>query len=880
MELKQYQKEVLKEIGRFARTYALERDAETAYGTFMNAIGLTSGKDGVARYHDDLGGVPKVCVKVPTGGGKTFIGACAVDVLSDALPSHNDVVVWLVPRKEILAQTLRSFRNPGHFLRIRLDQDFAGRVEVLDKEDGLRGRGFNASTVGDQLTLFVLSYDSFKNKDGRRAFAENSSLAGLTQWQRDAGCSVDVDGADDTALISALAGTNPIVIVDESHHAGSKLSLDMLRNLNPRFVLELTATPDSKHANVIAQATARELKREEMVKLPVVVYRRADKRAVLADAVTLQRRLEAIAEQDERLTGRYIRPIVLFQAERRDADDAETHQKLKAKLVEAGIPAEQIAVRTGDVDELGSADLMSRECPIRFIITVEALSEGWDCPFAYVLATVANKNSQVSVEQIVGRVLRQPYAVRAGARSLNIAYVLTASADFDATLTQVVDGLNGVGFSREDVAVGGKIVSGVAQAGMDLDEACVGSQDVVNAGAIEVEVDLDGLDLSGLAGGSVSGGALAHCSTVDDIISGSVAIEERFERVADAESRASGLLGGLGGALNVYHMRGEAAKTAKNIVLPQFFIYVDGGLFTGDECWKLLDREDLLSGFKLAHYGIDRVRINPATFSEARAVDLAADSDEYKIRWLEDDIRKNMRMLFKNMSDEGKRENLKTMTLKAMSGQFKNLFGAEQLAGYIGRVVDSLESSEVDGCFDSVGAVAHSIQEAVRGLADEFCEDRFEKMLAAGTVELQNTYCFPESVLQPNPMTRYAKSLYEAEDGGIDGDERAMIDLLSNSPRILWWHRDVERRRDEFSINGFINHYPDFLALRDDGVLMAIETKGEHLKGDDTRNKLSLGTRWADMAGRNFRYFMVFADEALDIPNSFTMAEFAGEILG
>ena len=384
MELKQYQKDVLKEVGRFARTYALTKDAATAYGVFMNAIGLTPGKGDVARYSDDLAGVPKACAKVPTGGGKTFIGASAVKVIADALPSHSNVVVWLVPRREILSQTLENMRNPKHFLRMALDRDFGGRVEVLDKEDGLRGRSFTASTVGEQLTVFVLSYDSFKNKDGRRAYAENSSLAGLTAYQRDAGTAVNVEGADDTALISALAGTNPIVIVDESHHAKSKLSLDMLRNLNPRFVLELTATPDPKKSNIIAQATARQLKREEMVKLPVVVYRRPDKRSTVADAVMLQRRLEAIALQDEKRTGRYIRPIVLFQAERRGTDNAETYAKLKQKLIEGGIPAEQIAIRTGDIDEIAGADLMSRSCPIRFIITVEALAEGWDCPFAYV----------------------------------------------------------------------------------------------------------------------------------------------------------------------------------------------------------------------------------------------------------------------------------------------------------------------------------------------------------------------------------------------------------------------------------------------------------------------------------------------------------------
>ena len=74
MELKQYQRDVLGEVGRFARTYAMTRDASTAYADFMNAVGLTPGQGGVERYRDDLGGAPKVCVKVPTGGGKTFIG--------------------------------------------------------------------------------------------------------------------------------------------------------------------------------------------------------------------------------------------------------------------------------------------------------------------------------------------------------------------------------------------------------------------------------------------------------------------------------------------------------------------------------------------------------------------------------------------------------------------------------------------------------------------------------------------------------------------------------------------------------------------------------------------------------------------------------------
>lgn len=875
MELKQYQRDVLREVGRFARTYSQIRDAAKAYGVFMNAVGLTPGQGGVERYSDDLGGAPKVCVKVPTGGGKTFIGASAVGMLTEALPSRTNVVVWLVPRREILSQTLRNFRNPGHFLRMALDRDFGGRVEVLDKEDGLRGRSFTASTVGEQLTLFVLSYDSFKNKDGRRAYAENSALAGLTAYQRDAGTAVDVEGADDTALITALAGTNPIVVVDESHHARSRLSLGMLRNLNPRFVLELTATP-ARGANVIAQATARQLKREEMVKLPVVVYRRPDKRTTIADAVTLQRRLEAIAEQDEKRTGRYIRPIVLFQAERRGTEGAATYQKLKGRLVEGGIPAEQIAVRTGDVDEIGDADLMSRECPIRFIITVEALAEGWDCPFAYVLATVANKSSQVSVEQIVGRVLRQPHAARAGAHSLNIAYVLTASADFDATLTQVVDGLNGAGFSQEDVAT--TTPDAPAEQGqIDFMAPNAGEASHFGIGRGEDHIDFDELDLRQPVGDAEPALSSGEYS-VDEILEVSDTLEERFADEAGTESPSS-MLGGLGGGSNVYRMRKVAADSAKKLVLPQFVARADGGLFTDDDSWKPLDRVNLLADFKLSKYGIDCVHISPQTFSEAREVDLAIDSDEYRIRWLEEDVRRNMVMLFSNMSDKGKSESLKAAILEAMTGQFKNAYGISQLAQYIGRVVDDMDMPVVEACYESVGSVAHAVMDAVRGLADDFCEERFGTLLSRGDVKLAPEYHFPETLMQANPMTSYDKGLYEAEDGRVDGVERRMVDLLANSRRVVWWHRVTERKQGEFSINGFINHYPDFLALRDDGVLMAIETKGEHL-GDDARRKLRLGTRWADMAGTGFRYFMVFEREALDEPNAFTLAEFGSEILG
>ena len=326
-------------------------------------------------------------------------------------------------------------------------------------------------------------------------------------------------------------------------------------------------------------------------------------------------------------------------------------------------------------------------------------------------------------------------------------------------------------------------------------------------------------------------------------------------------------------------MREAVADSARGLVVPRFMIRVDGGLFTDDEAWKPLDREDLLADFRLSKYGIKDVKIDPDTFSEAREVDLASDSDEYRIRWLEDDVRKNMAMLFANMSDGGKRESLKALVLQAMSSQFKNTFGSAQLTGYIARVVDDMDSPVVDACLHSVGGVARAVADAVSGLADDFCEESFGKLLSRGDVRLEPEYRFPESFMQANPLTSYDGALYEAEDGRVDGLERRMVDLLANNRRVRWWHRVVERKQGEFSINGFINHYPDFLALLDNGTLVAIETKGEHLAGDAAR-KLRLSTRWADMAGAGFRYFMVFEREAPDADNAFTLAEFGSEILG
>ena len=158
-----------------------------------------------------------------------------------------------------------------------------------------------------------------------------------------------------------------------------------------------------------------------MVKLPVIVYNRKTQSDVFADAIGLRQKLEAQAIRDQETTGRYIRPIVLFQAQPKGKEDSTTYQKIKEILIDADIPANQIAIKTADKDELKGIDLTSPDCQIRYIITVNALKEGWDCPFAYVLATVANRTSSVDVEQILGRVLRLPHTQKNPGQVLNLS---------------------------------------------------------------------------------------------------------------------------------------------------------------------------------------------------------------------------------------------------------------------------------------------------------------------------------------------------------------------------------------------------------------------------------------------------------------------------
>ncbi len=402
---------------------------------------------------DALPGLPYVCLRVPTGGGKTVMACRAVAIVArELLAQERAVVLWLVPTDTIRTQTLNALRDVTHSYRQVLERELKGRVTALDMREAL---SVQRSTLDADTVVIVSTFAALRveDTDGRKVYEQNGSLmshffnlpAALA-----AQAETYANGTPVYSLCSALRLRRPLVIVDEAQNARSGLSFDTLARFDPCCIVELTATPlqdatrKGRFHNVLHHVSAAELKAEGMIKLPIRLSQVADPLAVIEAVKTRREDLERIAGQEALATGEYIRPIALLQADKKGQE--YTPDRIVDALKQLKIPREHIAVETGAQSELGDIDL-SKPGNIRYIITVDKLREGWDCPFAYVLGSVRDMRSRGAVEQILGRVLRMPRATRKQHEELNHAYAIVSSADFVATVNTLVDALVENGFT-------------------------------------------------------------------------------------------------------------------------------------------------------------------------------------------------------------------------------------------------------------------------------------------------------------------------------------------------------------------------------------------------------------------------------------------------
>jgi len=215
----------------------------------------------------------------------------------------------------------------------------------------------------------------------------------------------------------------------------------------PVAVLELTATPLKKHdpdkgvyaSNVLYLVNALQVKNEGMIKLPIELESRPEWLDVLAFAVEKRAALAKVAAEWGISSGRTIRPVVLIQAQAKDkSKETHTVERVKEALIQQlKVDEKRIRIATGDLDDLNGEDLTLPGCTVEFVITVDKLREGWDCPFAYVLASLGKVATKTAVEQLLGRVLRMPQATKTGVLELDRAYAVIHNADVTAVARQL-----------------------------------------------------------------------------------------------------------------------------------------------------------------------------------------------------------------------------------------------------------------------------------------------------------------------------------------------------------------------------------------------------------------------------------------------------------
>jgi type III restriction enzyme len=476
MELKEYQKRVVKEAEGYFRALEREQDGgNRKHGAkdAWEAVGIsgvyTERRNGL---NEDL---PTVCVKVPTGGGKTLLATQILGVIQRTILKQRNgagLVLWVVPSSQIYRDTLKRLRDRNDMYRLMLEHAISRRIEVWEKGEIAR---LSPGRLRECLNILVVQLAStnretkeqlkfFKDSGGAivQRFPAEDDLEGQRKLKAEIPNMEVVEG---TELVKTSVGNlvricRPAVILDEGHKATSDLARRTIEGFNASVVVELSATP-VKEANVLCRVGGMELLREEMIKLPInistsgaqnwkdVLTKARDKRTALA--------AKAAEWASKKGEGRLIRPIVLVQVERTGADQEESGF-IHAKQVETYL-TEKLSVSPGAVkiksatnDGLEDIDLMDEGCPVEWIITKSALQEGWDCPFAYILVSLVATGSGTAMTQLVGRVLRQPFTRKTGVEELDESYVYCLKQRAGEAAKQVKNALEKEGYEGDEAS--------------------------------------------------------------------------------------------------------------------------------------------------------------------------------------------------------------------------------------------------------------------------------------------------------------------------------------------------------------------------------------------------------------------------------------------
>lgn len=846
-QLKDFQKCALKKLRMYLEEVRLSNDPWQAFQKIARTpTGHTPAYHPVAGLED----VPYVCLRLPTGGGKTILGAYAIRVAAQSyIEKDSLLVLWLVPSNPIRTQTAEALKNTAHPYRKALDEAFEGRVRVFDIGEI---ENIRPADIAQGVCLVVATIQTLRveKTDSRDVYAHKEALEDhFTRLQTSLpGLETIADGPNAGKVKYSFANLlrihHPMVIVDEAHNVRTGLSFDALRRVSPACIVELTATPDTSSktgSNVLYRVTASQLKSAEMIKLPIVLKEHpASWQETVSDALRTRKRLAEFATREPE----YIRPILLIQAESKDKP--ANVEAVKQYLLETEkVPAEQIAVATGDQRGLDKINLFERNCPIEIVITVQALKEGWDCSFAYVFCSTANIHNSKEVEQLLGRVLRMPYAKRRSVPELNKAYAHVSSPKFGQAALALKDNLVEMGFEENEA----KQYIEEAQAELPL----------FSAAAPVLTLTLEQVpDFAGLAEHE------RQAVTVTEIAPGQVMVEVRGKIAAAGENA---LLAAAPAPARAEMQRKIAEHRAafekqlspsqRGVVftVPQLCVEYQGQLALVDEElvieaaeWNLLDYPANLSSFqyddasKTFELDIEgsRVVIHPKDAEQLNLNLLPTEqTDVDLVRWLDKQVRQ----------PDVTQQTMTAWLLQAVTGLLKrpslslsNLVRAKFiLARKLGElIVQARKNAKKKGWQELLFGAEARVQ-ASEEFTFQYKPDDY-----------------PAGILYSGGW-KFQKHYYK-EPGEFDSsDEFDCAVEIDRHKAVKTWVRNLARKPDasfwlQTSTDRF---YPDFVALLNDGRILVVEYKGEdRATDDDSKEKRKLGKLWADRSGGRAIFLM------------------------
>ncbi len=847
MQLKQYQADTLAVLRRFFEE-ARMAGPKNAYETITKEPEYA---DRLGRYGGtysapltDLPNVPYVCLRLPTGGGKTILGAHAVAIARDTwVEKDYPLVLWLVPTKTIRSQTVEALKNAGHPYRQVLDEDFDGRVRVFDIADFTQVRPHDLRdhcciVVGTIQTLRV------KTTEGRKVYAHHEEMEPHFSAVPDVTPGLEKldSGGVKFSFANLMHIHRPLMIVDEAHNAVTGLTREMQTRVNPCAIIEFTATPRPK-SNILYSVTAQELKREDMIKLPIMLAEHDTWQNAVNGAIAKRASLAEAAKRD----ADSLRPIVLFQAQKKNQEI--TVEALRKHLTDVEhIPDHAIAVATGDQRELDGINLFDQRCPIEYVITVEALKEGWDCSFAYVFCSVSRIHSATDVEQLLGRVLRMPYAKRRKVTELNKAYAYLSEPSSGAAARTLTDKLVAMGFEEDEARDNIEQVQGE----LGDEDGLFGPRDKPQP-AFQHTFTVTPEILSALKQTQRDGVTVSETDrgTVEITIAGQVdahleqaicAVLPEAERWRIAESFET--------YRKLVKKQLSPAEQGEKFEVPRLMAELQGELefadtdvFMEDHDWSLLNHSSHLDeheftvretarGFEIDIDG-RHVRYQFAGEEEQLTlnVDVAGWTPEALVLWLDRQVRQ---------ADIGQSELLNWLS---------NLIG--HLLKARGLPLAALMRCKF--------ILARKIRDKISTIRRQERKSAYQQRLfspeAKVEVSFDDAFSFKAGMYQDQRRYRgrwkpgkhfLGPDHVPAFDGVEGGEEIRCAEAIDSLPGVKYWLRNVARHPESFRLplaTGWF--YPDFVALLEDGRLFVIEYKGAHIvEKSDTDEKRTIGEFW------------------------------------